>query len=85
MFNLIVIGQPADAVASLAGEPVRLHVVPVDPANEQELARARIPRLSYYLLRPDGHVGLCGARFDVATVERYVVERLGISAGGRSA
>ncbi len=85
VFNLLVIGQPADAAASLAGELVRVHAIPAGSPNEQQLARAEIPRPSFYLLRPDGHVGLCGARFELATVERYLTERLGIAAGGRPA
>ncbi len=84
--DLIVIGQPAEGAAALAaGELIRVHVVPAEPANERELARAEIPRRSYYLLRPDGHVGLCGERFDAATVERYLTERLGIAGMGRPA
>ena len=51
-------------------------LIPADPVNDAELARAQIPRPSFYLLRPDGHVGLCGARLDAAAVKRYVSERL---------
>ena len=43
---------------------------------ERELARLHVPRSSFYLLRPDGHVGLCGTRLDAAEVRRYVAERL---------
>ena len=85
VWNLLVIGQPADAAAPLASELVHVQAIPAEPGNEQEQERAGIPRPSYYLLRPDGHIGLCGARFDAATVERYLTERLGISAGGRPA
>ena len=34
-----------------------LLVIPEDPANDRELARADIPRQAFYLLRPDGDVG----------------------------
>jgi 2-polyprenyl-6-methoxyphenol hydroxylase-like FAD-dependent oxidoreductase len=76
-FNLIVIGEPppADAASGL-GDLMRIHVVPADPGNDTELARAQIPQPSFYLLRPDGHVGLCGTRLDAAAVQRYVSERL---------
>jgi hypothetical protein len=40
------------------------------------LTRARIPRPSFYLLRPDGHVGLAGVQPDAAAARRYVSERL---------
>jgi hypothetical protein len=55
-------------------------VIPGDPANDTELARVRIPRTAFYLLRPDGYVGLAGVRLDAAAVKRYVSEQL----GGRS-
>ena len=55
---------------------VDLTAGPDDPANDRELTRAHIPRPSFYLLRPDGHIGLAGARLEVATVTRYVSERL---------
>jgi hypothetical protein len=47
-----------------------------DAANDRELARARIPQPSFYLLRPDGHVGLAGARLDADATARYVAGRL---------
>jgi 2-polyprenyl-6-methoxyphenol hydroxylase-like FAD-dependent oxidoreductase len=78
-FNLIVIGQPAPAEGALNfGDLLRIHVIPTDPVNEAELARARIPWPSFYLLRPDGHVGLCGGRLEAAAVAGYVSERLGL-------
>jgi 2-polyprenyl-6-methoxyphenol hydroxylase-like FAD-dependent oxidoreductase len=76
-FNLIVIGQPAPA-SGLAGlgDLLRTHAIPSDPANDRELERANIPRPSFYLLRPDGHVGLSGIRLEGGTVTRYFSERL---------
>ena len=80
-FNLVVVGQPAPAPGGLGlGDLVRVHVLPADPVNEAELARARIPQPSFYLLRPDGHVGLCGARLEAAAVKMYVSERLHLQA-----
>jgi hypothetical protein len=52
--------------------------VPDDPINGPELARAGIPTPSFYLLRPDGHVGLAGARLDCDAIARYLSERLGL-------
>lgn len=74
-FNLIVIGQ---ATPQLSG-PCRIHVVPTSPANDAELTRARIPRPSFYLLRPDGHVGLCGTHLEATAVKRYFSECLGFA------
>jgi 2-polyprenyl-6-methoxyphenol hydroxylase-like FAD-dependent oxidoreductase len=75
-FNLIVIGQPlpADGAPDLGGM-LRTHVVPDDPANAGELARAQIRGPVFYLLRPDGHVGLAGTRFDARAIDRYLRER----------
>ena len=76
-FNLIVIGQPSPPEGALnIGDLLRIRVIPPDPANDVELARAQIPQPSFYLVRPDGHVGLCGVRLDAAVVNRYVAERL---------
>jgi 2-polyprenyl-6-methoxyphenol hydroxylase-like FAD-dependent oxidoreductase len=75
-FNLIVTGQPAPDAAPGLDDLVRIHALPADPVNDVELARAQIPQPSFYLVRPDGHVGLCGGRLEAAAVERYVAERL---------
>jgi 2-polyprenyl-6-methoxyphenol hydroxylase-like FAD-dependent oxidoreductase len=76
-FNLIVAGQPAppDGVPGLA-DLLRVHALASDPANDRELARVRIPQPSFFLLRPDGHVGLAGTRFDPGAAGRYASERL---------
>jgi 2-polyprenyl-6-methoxyphenol hydroxylase-like FAD-dependent oxidoreductase len=76
-FNLVVVGQLplADAALDL-GELLRVHEVAADPANSAELMRARIPQPSFYLVRPDGHVGLCGARLEIATLKNYASEVL---------
>lgn len=75
-FNLILIGQPSPSPGEANGGDVpRLHVIADVSSNEAELTRARIPRPSFYLLRPDGHVGLCGVRLDAATLERHVRSR----------
>ncbi|MBX9588952.1 MAG: FAD-dependent monooxygenase [Hyphomonadaceae bacterium] len=76
-FNLVVIGQSAPAaIGSGLGDLLRIHAIPADPANTAELMGAGIPQPSFYLLRPDGHVGLCGERLDAAAVRRYVSDRL---------
>jgi 2-polyprenyl-6-methoxyphenol hydroxylase-like FAD-dependent oxidoreductase len=75
-FNLIVIGQPvlADSAFDM-GNLLRTHRVPTDPVNEKELARAQIPVPSFYLLRPDGHVGLAGTRLERAALATYFADR----------
>jgi 2-polyprenyl-6-methoxyphenol hydroxylase-like FAD-dependent oxidoreductase len=75
-FQLLVFGQ-APSVAAF-GDLVEVHIVPADSHNDAERANAGIPQTSFYLLRPDGHVGLCGTSIDVAAVERYLETRIGL-------
>ncbi|MDQ2961992.1 MAG: FAD-dependent monooxygenase [Pseudomonadota bacterium] len=78
-FNLLAIGQASsDGGVPELGDLLRVHEVPGDPANDRELARAQIPQPAFYLLRPDGHVGLAGTHLDAAAATRYVAERLHI-------
>lgn len=82
--TLIAVGQPAPPEGAQGlGDFLRVHAIPADPVNDAELARARIPRPSFYLLRPDGHVGLCGARLEAAAIARYASGRLGLRAGSK--
>ena len=45
-------------------------------ANDAELARVGIASPSFYLLRPDGHIALCGRQVDAGTIARYLEVRL---------
>ena len=54
---------------------MRTHRIPRIAENDQELARKNISQPSFYLLRPDGHVGLCGPGFDAAAIRQYLAER----------
>ena len=78
--HLLSLGQ--DDNEKLLGELLRLHDVAEDPANDAELARFGIPRPSFHLLRPDGHVGLAGARLRPEAAARYVRERLHLAVRG---
>jgi FAD binding domain-containing protein len=75
-FNLVVIGQPVPADLPDLKARLVTHQVPDDPVNDVELRRARLPKPSFYLLRPDCHIGLAGVRLDAATLTRYVAEHL---------
>jgi 2-polyprenyl-6-methoxyphenol hydroxylase-like FAD-dependent oxidoreductase len=68
-FNLLVFG---DAPAEDFGNMVRTHVFADGAEIASELARANIRAPSFYLLRPDGHVGLCGPGFDAAAIRRWL-------------
>jgi hypothetical protein len=76
-FNLIVIGQPVLS-AELPKLDGLIHIIqiPEDLSNDQEFVRAGIPKPSFYLLRPDGHIGLAGIHPQAPALTRYLGERL---------
>ncbi|MEW9836310.1 FAD-dependent oxidoreductase [Mesorhizobium marinum] len=80
-FNLVAFGQGAPTADAIGfGDRVRTWTVPHDPHNDAELARLAIPRPSFYLIRPDGHVGLCGRTADAAAARRYLAGTVGLRA-----
>jgi hypothetical protein len=90
-FNLLVIGQDAPSLDGLG--LLRTHVIPADADNAEALARAGIRGPAFYLLRPDGHVGLAGTHARAADVAGYfdrcltasLAESAAASASGRAA
>ena len=78
-FHLLLFGQAASAQALHGfGALLHMHVVPDDARNRGELDRAGIPPVAFYLLRPDGHVGLCGQVLEPAALAAYAGTRLGL-------
>jgi hypothetical protein len=76
-FNLLVFG---DAPAEDFGDMVRTHVFADSAQNAGALVSANISRSSFYLLRPDGHVGLAGPGLDAAAIRRWFTERARLAA-----
>jgi hypothetical protein len=76
--TLVLFGHPEPALDQDA--PFVTLLVQSDPANDAELARAHIPQPSFFLLRPDGHIALCGARLDAATIARYLFNTFHLTA-----
>jgi hypothetical protein len=73
-FNLLMIGQPKPFTAGHQfAEMLQVHEVSSDTENESALAAASIPSPSYYLLRPDGYIGLVGTSFDEADLRQWLV------------
>ena len=70
-FHLLAFGQPAPVVPG-----VESHTIPADPENDAELARAEIQTPSFYLIRPDGHVGLCGLRLESGEIIAAYLRRM---------
>jgi 2-polyprenyl-6-methoxyphenol hydroxylase-like FAD-dependent oxidoreductase len=54
------------------GDIVRAHTISESPANESEQKRVGIAVCAFYLLRPDGHVGLAGKEVDAAAIKSYL-------------
>src|SRR5262249_7246083 len=83
-FNLIVIGQEApQSLPPGIAELVQVLVIPSDAANDRALERSKIPRPSFYLLRPDCYIGLCGTRLEADLVTNYLSERIGLTSASR--
>ena len=74
-------GQPVpDAPWLRASDVMAAYEVPTDGPNSTELARVGVPVPSFYVVRPDGYVGFCGKRLDMATVRRYLETRVHVAA-----
>lgn len=80
-FNLLLIEQSATSFHPNAAAWMNTLVVPCDADNRAELARANILGPSFYLLRPDGHVGLCGGECDGAALANYLAKQLHLNVG----
>jgi hypothetical protein len=74
-WTLLVFGQPAPTTAL----PVLMAAA--DPRNDQTLASVHIPQPSFFVLRPDGYIGLCGTALASDTLARYFTQCLGDRAG----
>jgi 2-polyprenyl-6-methoxyphenol hydroxylase-like FAD-dependent oxidoreductase len=83
-FNLLVIDQPVPLeLTRIPGDLLAVHAVPATPANGRELRGIGITEPAYYVLRPDGHVGLAGAKLAPAAIEAWFAQigvELGVSA-----
>jgi len=74
-FNLLAVGQPAPSAESLGlGDLLHVHAIPRDGDNAKTLAAVSIGDRAFYLLRPDGHVGLAGIDLDVDAVNRWFTD-----------
>jgi 2-polyprenyl-6-methoxyphenol hydroxylase-like FAD-dependent oxidoreductase len=72
-FNLLVIGQPAPPAESFGlGDLLQVHSIPSSAENSKALAAVSISGPAYYLLRPDGHVGLAGSRLEASEVKSWI-------------
>jgi 2-polyprenyl-6-methoxyphenol hydroxylase-like FAD-dependent oxidoreductase len=78
-FNLLVFGGAAAQTLPETDGLLKTHTIPITAGNEAEQARANVPHAAFYLLRPDGHVGLCGPTLDATVLRRYFAANLALS------
>ena len=71
-FNLFVFGKTAASQPLQFGDILHTHLIPTDPVNDSAMRHAQIPSPSFYLVRPDGYIALCGMGFDANEVGRYL-------------
>jgi hypothetical protein len=72
-FNLIVVGQPApDAESFGLGDLLQIQAVPSTGENSKALEAVGIAGPAFYLLRPDGHIGLAGTRLEAEAVRSWI-------------
>jgi 2-polyprenyl-6-methoxyphenol hydroxylase-like FAD-dependent oxidoreductase len=76
-FELLSFGQPLPEATWLhKSDFIAVRNIPVDGSNAIELSRAGIPVPSFYLVRPDGYIGFCGERIDLAALKLYLESRI---------
>ena len=78
-FNLIVFGQPVPKGCAGTDGLMNTYSVVADLENDAVLTRAQIPACAFYLVRPDGYVGLCGTRADATAINRYLADCVRLS------
>jgi hypothetical protein len=80
-FKLLAFGQRVPETPWLkASDVIATHEVPGNATNSAELKRAGVPTPSFYVVRPDGYVGICGEGLDMAAVRRYLETRVQLCA-----
>jgi 2-polyprenyl-6-methoxyphenol hydroxylase-like FAD-dependent oxidoreductase len=71
-FNLLIFGQSVSIGAM--SDLLHVHTIPTTLENERELARLGIALPAFYLLRPDGHVGLAGTAVSASAIEQWFAQ-----------
>jgi 2-polyprenyl-6-methoxyphenol hydroxylase-like FAD-dependent oxidoreductase len=82
-FQLLLFGQPQAGQGLTSGGLVKVHDIPLHAENKAALAHVGLGESCFYLLRPDGYVGLCGNAFDAAALARYLAEQAHLKASLR--
>lgn len=82
-FNLLAFGQSTPTPDARLTDILQVHEVPADTDNQAVLARAGIPPRSFYLVRPDGYIALCGLELPDDALTRYFSARLHFTSDSR--
>ena len=81
-FNLVLFDQAAPPeVLAQASDSLRIHSVPRGSHNDSELSCAGIPQPSFFLVRPDGYIGLSGTRLNAADLRGYLAQNVCLNSG----
>jgi 2-polyprenyl-6-methoxyphenol hydroxylase-like FAD-dependent oxidoreductase len=75
-FHLLAFGQSLPSGLPDFDGLIAAHEVPDDDSNDEALTHAKVSHRSFYLIRPDGYVGLCGGTLDVDSIASYFAETL---------
>jgi len=82
VIGMLAIGAGAreESLSFIEKLGVRNLLIDSRPAtNDQELQRAQIPLPSFFLVRPDGYIGLCDTRLDASSTRDYLSQNLCLS------
>ncbi len=84
-FNLLLFGGNVATtnVPKTITDIVAVHAIPATSLNTKALTAAGIDTPSFYLLRPDGHIGLVGGVFQPAALTHYFSQRVHLIADAR--
>lgn len=75
-FQLVVIGQDVPPeLTDAANLSLQAQVVAANFANKPELERFHIPEKSFFLIRPDGYIAMCGAELRADAIHSYFQEQ----------
>ena len=76
-FNLLLFGeQPLLPDGWDEHDLVRAVRIPGSPANRDAMTRAGIPSFAFFLLRPDGHIGVAGREANIDVLQQYLNDSL---------
>jgi hypothetical protein len=77
-FQLLLFGQPSPSLPGFERE-VHSQLIDAGGENGRRLQAAGIPLPSFFLLRPDGYIGLAGLQAEPELLRRWLTRQVGLS------